>query len=129
MEQLNHPNLIRMLETIDSPKRVHIVMEYAAKGNLHAYLKVSPVPRKPSRHPRVRLRLRLFQCLCAAQMRDLTDDVPHALRAKRLFQPRGACSHIRGRAEIRRNYRLVARRDQAVRRHRMYSTADGKATT
>jgi hypothetical protein len=67
--------------------------------------------------------------ICAAQMRDLTDDVPHALRAKRLFQPRGACSHIRGRAEIRRNYRLVARRDQAVRRHRMYSTADGKATT
>lgn len=29
MEQLNHPNLIRMLETIDSPKRIHIVMEFA----------------------------------------------------------------------------------------------------
>ena len=29
MEKLNHPYVIRMLETIDSPKRVHIVMEYA----------------------------------------------------------------------------------------------------
>ncbi len=29
MEQLNHPNLIRLLETIDSPKRIHIVMEFA----------------------------------------------------------------------------------------------------
>ena len=29
MERLNHPHLIRMLEMIDSPKRIHIVMEYA----------------------------------------------------------------------------------------------------
>jgi hypothetical protein len=34
MEQLNHPNLIRMLETIDSPKRIHIVMEFAG-GYVH----------------------------------------------------------------------------------------------
>lgn len=29
MERLNHPYIIRMLETIDSTKRVHIVMEFA----------------------------------------------------------------------------------------------------
>ncbi len=29
MERLNHPHLIRMLEMIDSPKRIHIVMEFA----------------------------------------------------------------------------------------------------
>lgn len=29
MERLNHPHIIRELEMIDSPKRIHIVMEYA----------------------------------------------------------------------------------------------------
>ena len=39
MEQLNHPHLIRMLESIDTPKRVHIVMEFAGGGNLCDFVK------------------------------------------------------------------------------------------
>ena len=39
MERLNHPYVIRMLEMIDSPKRIHIIMEYAGGGNLCSYVK------------------------------------------------------------------------------------------
>lgn len=39
MERMNHPHIIRMLECIESPKRVHIVMEYAGGSNLCQYVK------------------------------------------------------------------------------------------
>ena len=39
MERLNHPHVVRLLEVIDSPKRVHIVMEYSGGGNLCTYVK------------------------------------------------------------------------------------------
>ena len=39
MEKLNHPHIIQMLEMIDSPKRIHIVMEHAGGGNLCTYVK------------------------------------------------------------------------------------------
>lgn len=39
MERLNHPNIIRQLEMIDSMKRIHIVMEFAGGGNLCTYVK------------------------------------------------------------------------------------------
>jgi len=39
MERLNHPHVIRELETFESPRRVHIVMEYVAGGNLCKYVK------------------------------------------------------------------------------------------
>ena len=39
MERMNHPNIIRMLETLESPKRIHIVMEHAGGGNLCQYVK------------------------------------------------------------------------------------------
>lgn len=39
MERLNHPHIIRELEMIDSPKRIHIAMEYAGGGNLCSYVK------------------------------------------------------------------------------------------
>jgi serine/threonine protein kinase len=39
MEHLNHPCIIREFEMIDSPKRIHIVMEYAGGGNLCSYVK------------------------------------------------------------------------------------------
>lgn len=51
MEQLNHPNLVRMLETIDSPKRIHIVMEYAGGCNLCTHVKAKRrLPEPEARH-------------------------------------------------------------------------------
>ncbi|KAA0152872.1 hypothetical protein FNF31_06569 [Cafeteria roenbergensis] len=39
MERLNHPYVVRLLETIENAKRIHIVMEYAGGGNLCSYVK------------------------------------------------------------------------------------------
>jgi len=39
MEKLNHPSLIRLFETLESPKRIHLVMEYTGGGNLCSYVK------------------------------------------------------------------------------------------
>lgn len=40
MERMNHPHIIRLLETFDSPKRIHIVMEYAG-GYVTSYVRHS----------------------------------------------------------------------------------------
>ena len=39
MERLNHPYVVRLFETIESTKRVHLVMEIASGGNLCSYVK------------------------------------------------------------------------------------------
>jgi serine/threonine protein kinase len=39
MEKLNNPRVIRLFETIESPKRIHIVMEYLGGSNLCNYVK------------------------------------------------------------------------------------------
>ena len=39
MERLNHPHIIRELETFESSRRIHIVMEYVSGGNLCSYVK------------------------------------------------------------------------------------------
>jgi len=40
MERLNHVHVIRLFEAIESPKRVHIVMEHCGGGNLCNYVKL-----------------------------------------------------------------------------------------
>lgn len=44
MKRLDHPNIIKFNEAIDSPKQIHIVMEYINGFSLHNYIK-----RRPSR--------------------------------------------------------------------------------
>jgi len=39
MEKLNHPRLIRMFEALESPKRIHLIMEFVSAGNLCSYVK------------------------------------------------------------------------------------------
>lgn len=39
LARLNHVNSLRMLETIDTPKRIHIVTDYCSGGNLCTYVK------------------------------------------------------------------------------------------
>jgi serine/threonine protein kinase len=38
MEKLDHPLIIRFLETIESAKRIHLVMEFMGGGNLCTYV-------------------------------------------------------------------------------------------
>jgi serine/threonine protein kinase len=42
LSRLNHPNIIRLMESIDSPKYVYMVMELAQGESLHANLKATP---------------------------------------------------------------------------------------
>ena len=40
MARANHPNIVRLFETLESQHRVHLVMEYVAGGNLCQYVKL-----------------------------------------------------------------------------------------
>ncbi|XP_037094872.1 serine/threonine-protein kinase NIM1-like [Pollicipes pollicipes] len=35
MERLHHPHIVRLYEVLETPQRYHLVLEYAAGGNLH----------------------------------------------------------------------------------------------
>lgn len=39
LQRLNHPHVLRMFETIDTPKRIHIATEFCSGGNLCTYVK------------------------------------------------------------------------------------------
>lgn len=38
MELLRHPNVIRLYEVVETPSRLHLVLEYAGGGDLHSKL-------------------------------------------------------------------------------------------
>ena len=42
LSRLNHPNVLRLIESIDSPKYVYLVMEYIHGESLHSNLKATP---------------------------------------------------------------------------------------
>ncbi|KAG5190757.1 kinase-like domain-containing protein [Tribonema minus] len=39
MERLNHPRVVRLFETVEGPKRTHLIMEACSGGNLCTYVK------------------------------------------------------------------------------------------
>jgi 5'-AMP-activated protein kinase catalytic alpha subunit len=39
LQKLNHPHVLRMFESIDTPKRIHIVTDFCSGGNLCSYVK------------------------------------------------------------------------------------------
>ena len=42
LEILNYPNIVKLYEIIDTPKHVHLAMEYIGGTSLHGYLKRIP---------------------------------------------------------------------------------------
>mmetsp|Transcript_34475 Transcript_34475/g.46461 ORF Transcript_34475/g.46461 Transcript_34475/m.46461 type:complete len:161 (+) Transcript_34475:1748-2230(+) len=47
LSRLNHQNVVRLFEAIDTPKYVYLVMEYVQGESLHAHLKAQPNRRFP----------------------------------------------------------------------------------
>ncbi|CAB3404310.1 unnamed protein product [Caenorhabditis bovis] len=51
MEKMNHPNIIKLFECVETLTRVHLVIEYASGGELYAYIhekgKLSEAEAKP----------------------------------------------------------------------------------
>ncbi|CDW85791.1 protein kinase domain containing protein [Stylonychia lemnae] len=47
LSKLNHPNIVKLYESIDTSKQVYLVMEYAVGDSLHGYLKAQPNRRLP----------------------------------------------------------------------------------
>lgn len=42
LSKLDHPNIVKLHESIDTPKYVYLVMEYARGESLHSHLKATP---------------------------------------------------------------------------------------
>lgn len=61
LEKLNHPNIIKLIETVDSPRQLHLVMECAGGSSLHRYLK-----RRPTRRLEEHEAKRIFKQITAA---------------------------------------------------------------
>lgn len=59
--KLEHPNIVKLFETIDAPRQLHLVLEYLAGGSLHYYLK-----RSPNRHFTESESKRLFRQILSA---------------------------------------------------------------
>ena len=39
LQRVRHPHIVRLFETFESPKRIHLVMEYVSHGTLYRHLK------------------------------------------------------------------------------------------
>jgi len=60
MERLNHPNVVKFVDAVDTVKQVCIVMEFLGGGSLHHYLKKRPTRRLEDSRAR-----RIFVQMCA----------------------------------------------------------------
>ena len=47
LSKLNHPNVVKLYESIDSSKYVYLVMEFVQGESMHGYLKAQPNRRLP----------------------------------------------------------------------------------
>lgn len=47
LSKLNHPNIVKLYESIDTSKQVYLIMEYVQGESLHSYLKAQPHRKLP----------------------------------------------------------------------------------
>jgi MAP/microtubule affinity-regulating kinase len=59
--KLEHPHIVKLFDTIEAPRQLHLVMEYLAGGSLHYHLK-----RSPNRHLTEAETKRLFRQVLSA---------------------------------------------------------------
>ena len=71
LSRLNHPNIVRLVESIDSPKYVYLIMEYVSGESLHAHLKAAP-HRRFSEEKAKRLIKQLIGILSYLHQRNVT---------------------------------------------------------
>lgn len=57
LRQLDHPNIVKMLSTVQDEERLHIVMEYVGGGCLRSLLRANPLPLPVARVVRIALEL------------------------------------------------------------------------
>jgi serine/threonine-protein kinase NIM1 len=79
MEKLHHPNIIRLYEVINTPTRLHIIMEYAAEGEL--YTKINRDGKLNEKYCKY-----LFSQIIAAVHHMHTHDIVHRdIKAENVF--------------------------------------------
>eukprot|EP00359_Climacostomum_virens_P003916 CAMPEP_0204901482 /NCGR_PEP_ID=MMETSP1397-20131031/3106_1 /ASSEMBLY_ACC=CAM_ASM_000891 /TAXON_ID=49980 /ORGANISM="Climacostomum Climacostomum virens, Strain Stock W-24" /LENGTH=417 /DNA_ID=CAMNT_0052069847 /DNA_START=219 /DNA_END=1472 /DNA_ORIENTATION=+ len=61
LSKLEHPHIVKLFETIDAPRQLHLVLEYLPGGSLHYHLK-----RSPNRHLTESEAKRLFRQVLSA---------------------------------------------------------------
>ena len=62
MERMDHPNIVKLYEVIETRKQVFLIMEFVGNGSLHSYLKAQPYRRLPEEEAR-RVYLQILNAL------------------------------------------------------------------